>query len=418
MTAGGTAGSQTDAVPEGAAVIPGAIVNAGDIFLETETHDRKVSGSYYTPESVVRYIVRSTLSPLVSDRIAEARRAGKAETEAILTLKVCDPAMGSGHFLVETVEFLGEALLRATERGASQNLPALESDPLSWAKREVVRHCIYGVDLNPLAVELAKVSLWLATIAKDRPLSFLDHRLKCGNSLVGATLLDMAWLPRERPKQVETPVTAPQSFVKELLRVLGEIEGGLEDSVEDVKKKEIAYRKLSGSRDYLRFKTLGDVHTGLYFLSERPDSIRRHYMEIASEVVYGDSTKWARKTSVAWVQSAAREAVTHRAFHWQLEFPDVMVNPARGPNSGFDAIVGNPPYVRVETANKAERSYLMGNPYYKCMVGRFDLSLPFLEQGLRLTRTEGRFGMIVSSPGTNHQLRGEDPGMDSLRHGP
>jgi type I restriction-modification system DNA methylase subunit len=386
------------ASPPGSKVIPESLVKAGELFLETEKHERKVSGSYYTPESVVRHIVRSTLSPIVSERLAEANRAGKSKVEAILSLKVCDPAMGSGHFLVETVEFLAEAVLRAAEQDLPNHLSLTEEDPLSWAKRAVVRHCIYGVDLNPLAVELAKVSLWLVTIARDRPLSFLDHRLKCGNSLVGSTLLDMGWLPKERPERIEVPVTQEQSLVNELLNVLGEIEAGLEETVGDVKRKEEAYRRLSGSKDYIRYKFLGDVHTGLFFLSVKPDMIRSQYMEIANEVVYRDPEKWVRKTSVTWAHAAEKEAVAHGAFHWQLEFPDVLVNPERGSGRGFDAIIGNPPYVRVESADKAERKYLMENPHYRCLVGRFDLSLPFLEQGLRLTRTGGRFGMIVSSP--------------------
>lgn len=387
-----------DKVPTGASVVPGSGVKAGGLFLETEKHERKASGSYYTPEPVVKYIVRSTLAPLIAQRILESKGEGRPPEDAILSIKVCDPAMGSGHFLVEAVEVLSDALLRAAEENLGPGVIRPENLSLEWAKREVVRHCIYGVDLNPLAVELAKVSLWLATVSKEKPLSFLDHRLKCGNSLVGTTLLDMAWLPGERPVGVETPVTQPQSLVKELIRFLDEIESGLEDTVEDVKKKERAYGALSTSNAYTRFKRLGDIHTGLSFIDFDAASITAQYMEIANEVVYGDAAKWARKTSHNWVREAERESRAHGAFHWQLEFADVMVNPARGPRSGFDAIIGNPPYVRVETANKPERRYLMESRSFRCLVGRFDLSLPFLEKGLKLSRPEGRFGMIVTSP--------------------
>jgi type I restriction-modification system DNA methylase subunit len=373
---------------------------AGDLFLATESGERKASGSFYTPDEVVKYIVRSSLGPLVERSVTQARQAGADPQQAILNIKVLDPAMGSGHFLVATTEFLAERLLDLQEQGP-EDTPTDTSgaDELeAQAKRQVVSHCVYGVDLNPMAVELAKVSLWLATFSRGHPLSFLDHRLKCGNSLVGVSLLDMAWLPKERPPNIEAPITEPQSLVKEQLRVLGEIEAGLEDTVAQVKRKEQAYLRLNQSEDFLRFKALGNLHTGLYFTRPDPDTVRRQYMEVASEVVYGDPEKWARKTRLKWVQDAFAEAAKHRAFHWQLEFPDVLVNPARGPKGGFDAVIGNPPYVRAEIADKMERRYLMESPSFQRLVGRFDLSLPFLEQGLHLVKPAGRFGMIVSSP--------------------
>jgi type I restriction-modification system DNA methylase subunit len=370
------------------------------VYLETATGERKTSGSFYTPDEVVRYIVQSCLGPIVDSRLANAGTVGQDPQQAILNIKVLDPAMGSGHFLVAATEYLAERLLALQEQGAEPTPEERsEVDELeAQAKRQVVSHCVYGVDLNPMAVELAKVSLWLATFSRGHPLTFLDHRLKCGNSLVGATLLDMAWLPKERPQSIEAPITQPQSLVREQLKVLGEIEAGLEDTVAQVKRKEEAYLKLQKSEDFQRFKTLANLHTGLYFSAADPAVIRKQYMEIANEVVYRDPEKWARKTKSSWVEEAIRGATDHHAFHWQLEFPDVLVNPARGPKGGFDAVVGNPPYVRAEVADKAERRYLMENPYFQRLVGRFDLSLPFLEQGLRLTRPAGRFGMIVSSP--------------------
>src|SRR5208337_3083928 len=133
---------------------------------------------------------------------------------------ILDPAMGSGHFLVGATEFLAGQLLRAIEMDLEAGrLDESETDHCTpdWAKREVVSNCIYGVDVNELAVELAKVSLWLTTISKDKPLNFLDHHLKCGNSLVGANIVDLAWLPQERPNGIIGPIDKPLGLLQRIL---------------------------------------------------------------------------------------------------------------------------------------------------------------------------------------------------------
>ena len=178
----------------------------GEVYLVTDRGERKATGSYYTPQYIVEYIVEQTLGPLIeeaTDRVTEAvgqmpglrkaerhARGGERLVEEILDLKVLDPAMGSGHFLVEATERLARAL--ATDPYVETE--AAEEDLTYW-KRRVVERCIYGVDKNPLAVELAKLSLWLATVAAERPLSFLDHHLRCGDSLIGASVDDLGWAP-------------------------------------------------------------------------------------------------------------------------------------------------------------------------------------------------------------------------------
>lgn len=140
---------------------------------------------------------------MVEERWKEALQSNRSLIETTLSVKVLDPAMGSGHFLVGAVEYLAGKLLQAAERDIEWGWVEDRGQfTTEWAKREVVSHCIYGVDLNDLAVELAKVSLWLITIAKDKPLSFLDHRLKQGNSLVGGMLFEIVHYPgeRRRPK--------------------------------------------------------------------------------------------------------------------------------------------------------------------------------------------------------------------------
>ncbi len=182
---------------------------SGELFLTTDKGERKATGSYYTPDYIVEYIVENTLGPLVAqarERVkTEVRQTGSLNAAErnrqsavrfvahILKLNVLDPAMGSGHFLVEATSYLARAL--ATDDYVQAEPSSSGSDLLYW-KRRVVEACIYGVDKNPMAVELAKLSLWLKTASADKPLSFLDHHLRHGDSLIGAWLADLAKPPR------------------------------------------------------------------------------------------------------------------------------------------------------------------------------------------------------------------------------
>ena len=191
----------------------------GDIYLVTDKGERKATGSYYTPDYIVKYIVEQTLGPLVAQVKAALQpspkpsegfthpskplakpsegSANRFATE-ILKLNVVDPAMGSGHFLVEATDFLARAI--ATDESVTvTEAAAIPDDDLVYWRRQVVEACIYGVDKNPMAVELAKLSLWLVTVARDKPLSFLDHHLRHGDSLVGARLADLERLPTRNP---------------------------------------------------------------------------------------------------------------------------------------------------------------------------------------------------------------------------
>ncbi|MGH2481102.1 MAG: N-6 DNA methylase, partial [Ktedonobacteraceae bacterium] len=167
----------------------------GDVYLVTDAGERKTSGSYYTPDYIVKYMVEQTLQPVLQRAVAGV--ADNSERIAsILAVNVLDPAMGSGHFPVEVVEYIARYLV---ELGVQpEDKDAQEADMTYW-KRRVAQHCIYGVDLNPLAVELAKLSLWLATAARGYPLNFLDHHLRPGNALVGAWLDEVA--TSEHPKR-------------------------------------------------------------------------------------------------------------------------------------------------------------------------------------------------------------------------
>ncbi|MGD9496844.1 MAG: N-6 DNA methylase, partial [Armatimonadota bacterium] len=192
----------------------GATVLSGDLYVVQQSGARKAGGQYYTPRWITQFICERTLEPLVYQGEGEARRI-KSPRE-ILALNVCDPAMGSGAFLVQACRYLAERLVESWDLCAAEHpgeritipaglpqaqaptarpLPEDHKKALIWARRYVADNCLYGVDVNPLAVEIAKMSLWLATLSKDRPFTFLDHKFKCGNSIIGAWASDIDRYP-------------------------------------------------------------------------------------------------------------------------------------------------------------------------------------------------------------------------------
>lgn len=192
------------------------------IELRTARGERKASGSYYTPDYIVKYMVEETPGPVLREAVAGATTE-QEKIQAVLDLKVLDPALGSGHFAVEAIEYIARFLVE--QSGVPRADMHNETEMVYW-KQRVAQSCMYGVDLNPLAVDLARLSLWLVTVAKDRPLSFLDHHLHCGNSLVGARLMDLqlglsGTTKASRKRADATPhveATQPVLFDEESLR--------------------------------------------------------------------------------------------------------------------------------------------------------------------------------------------------------
>ncbi len=366
-------------------------VQAGRLYLETERHERRVTGSYYTPDYVVKYIVGHTLRPLVEERRALAKNAHRRQSDAILSIRICDPAMGSGHFLVEATEVLAYAFREAIAEDQETGLYGDVAGDRAWAKREVASHCIYGVDQNPLAVELAKVSLWLHTVSKDRPLSFLDHHLACGNSLVGARLDSIAWLPGEVPAETSASPIVPSDLIMKVLNRYREIERISDETAEVVKQKQVMLQQLKVSREYQRIKKLADVHVGLSLANGEPTNVRTAYMELANEAYFGDEQKWRAKSRAVWAQAAASRAERHRAFHWELEFPELFFEGSLWKSdSGFDVVLGNPPY-GYRVARELER-------YFDQAVWRAEsenIAEVFIASASRRFNSHGRYSFIV-----------------------
>jgi hypothetical protein len=381
-------------------------VRAGDLYLTGDRGERKATGSYYTPDYIVDYIVEKTVGPVVEERWKEALSKNESLIDATRSVKVLDPAMGSGHFLVGAVEFLAGKLMRAAESDIEWGWVEDRGQfTPEWAKREAVSHSIYGVDLNELAVELAKVSLWLITIAKDKPLSFLDHRLKQGNSLVGARFSDLISYPGEKAQavaqdQVTLPSFVSPRFLSHLIGKIRELEEIGDDSLSEIKRKEEVFEEFRNLPEYTKARAIANVHTAVYFGNEvearptpqgtKPPDQVYHDLFWA---VGGEEAEWRRKTSPAWFREAQRIAGERSFFHWQLEFPEVFFEGgAARENPGWDAVVGNPPYVRQEGLGEFKGYF---EEKYRVYHGVADLYVYFVEQGFSLVQMDGLFSYIL-----------------------
>jgi type I restriction-modification system DNA methylase subunit len=393
---------------------------SGEVYLETDKGERKATGSYYTPHYIVQYIVRNTLEPLIEEKREEIKKAKQALEEKvkhsrgynrdvyerqlrelnghlideILSIKVLDPAMGSGHFLVEATDFLAKELIRALGESPDE----VEEDEARWARREVVERCIFGVDLNLLAVELAKLSLWLYTVAKDRPLSFLDHHLRLGNSLIGAWVKELGALPVLKKQKAVAPGQIglfEGELKKKLPVVIGQVLKLLRmpsDKVEQIRQKEEIYGRIL---EILRpFKEVADIWTSVHFGNEvEPKDYEEKLLLKLSE----PPAVWESEVrSQPWFVKAQEIAEEKHFFHWELEFPEVFYqeNGQRKENPGFDVVLGNPPYVRQEQLKESKDHFRAAFTVYDSIA---DLYVYFYEISHRLLRQHGRFGMITSN---------------------
>jgi len=404
-------------------------VTRDQLYLATDKGERKSTGSYYTPDYIVKYIVDNTIGPVVEEKWNEAKAKEQSHVDATLSVKVLDPAMGSGHFLVGAIEFLAGKLLLAAQIDIENGIILDDSHFTDdWARREVVSHCIYGVDLNYMAVELAKVGLWLTTISKDKPLSFLDHRLKQGNSLIGAQLIDLPWYPDLKNKMKKRENTTLQKFEDEVhrpfvdkivqqLTALSEID---DDTIEHINQKKALFEQLKENKQYLQIKSIADVYTAVYFGNETTEANKNPkfaYNDLFW-ALKGDDREWSRKTYKPWFKKAMEIARDKSFFHWELEFPEVFFEGgAPKGNPGWDAVVGNPPYdVLLITESSEKRQIEHEIQYFRTV----DLYSPALGGRLNIfrfltvrscinTNIGGYTGLIIPSAILNdlscHNLR-------------
>lgn len=364
---------------------PGAAVVPKGTPLLQPTDERRRSGSHYTPRSLTEPIVRYALEP------AFARIGTDAAAEDVLGLKVCDPAMGSGAFLVETCRQLATRLIAAWTRhpGTRPLIPADEDEDL-LARRLVAQRCLYGVDRNPLAVDLARLSLWLATLARDHEFTFLDHALKAGDSLVGLTAKQigrLAW----RDDQVDfAPFSGfLRDRVAEAVRARAEIQAAPDHIARAIQEQR--HRHIEGRLDHVRL--LGDAVIAAFFSADKPRTQEIARKQLGVWASRPPEEYWGRFQ--AYAAGLRTEPHPVRPFHWQVEFPEVFAHDT----PGFDAIVGNPPFAGKNTLINGNRpGYL---PWLQTLHegahGNADLVAHFFRRAFGLLRQGGCLGLIATN---------------------
>ena len=361
-------------------------VQAGEIYLSTDKGERKATGSYYTPDYIVKYIVKNTIEPVVERKKQEWLGTGRSFADYVLSIKVLDPAMGSGHFLVEATDQLARWLVHAwaTARPEDDNSKEIAEQDIHWARREVVRNCIYGVDLNQMAVELAKLSLWLTTVASNKPLSFLDHHLRCGNSLIGAELERLTVLPGGQAEQTPLWSFGLKSHTDGLLKRYSLMAALPDDNLQMVKWKEDQFRQIKESELSRRLAELANVWLSTFFGNIVKDD---DYFELQNHLSPEKFPDWGSLRGQEWFTRAEKVAGEKRFFHWELEFPEAF----QGEKPGFDVVIGNPPWINLFGLSGDDRDYF--REFYKSARGKYDIYVVFVERSIPLSSFE--FGMII-----------------------
>ena len=428
--------------------IDGTIVPGNRFFLDPRGSARKTTGSYYTDKRLVEELIKSALKPVAEKKMEEC---DDKET-AILSLKVCDPACGSGAFLIAATEYLGKELAKIR---TDQSEPPDED--IQRAKRDVLQRCIYGVDVNPMVVELAKVSLWIDAAVSDLPLNFLDHHIKCGNSLIGTTaeliekgIPDGAWNPVEGDdKQFAKEIKASSKKEKNQ-KILGEFErekgptwaeelGKLSDieenDIDSVKWKQECYNAIENSPRRQHEKLVADAWCAAFFWELNEDAPSPPTESTLRLMQKDLSNNNIHPNTKSRIFSLANK---YKFFHWHLEFPDVFDRE----ESGFDCVLGNPPwekiqiedrqffeFIRPEIAktsgkerkkkikalidedsdlyqkwiahccdiNSINKSFRSSNRFPLSGKGKFNTYSLFVEHGRSIINKKGQIGMIIQS---------------------
>ena len=495
------------------------VADDGKVEIDADDAARHTSGSYYTPEELVSLIIQRSVGPMVeeklslfrakvdalaSDRRPVAERLAELETldpaAAILSLKVCDPAMGSGHFLVSLVDWMADAVLEAQEEAAklvswgtyvtplaarvaavrakimaeatARGWPIVESqlDDRHVVRRMVLKRVVYGVDKNPMAVELAKVALWLHSFTVGAPLSFLDHHLRAGDSVIGAWVRPTVEALQDRGALFNLGQIAR---VEQVAGLMAEIEettdndiaevtsskakfGAVEDVTEPIAalfslltaermlgvfdaapKSAPDLRKLEGKSEKQQAKARADLAAfdraaALNLVLEgafgdpiriasgaeriAPPELKQQLALIPPDAPMqgalfpGISMDDRRRVAADTLVEEANALSRHHGFlHWEVAFPNVWSKLVSAePVGGFDAVIGNPPYVRQELLGAQVKRALKGS--YAAFDGMADLYVYFYEQGLRLLKPGGRMAYVVTNKwlkaGYAEELRG------------
>ena len=396
------------------------VIRKGSVFVTAGT-DRRSSGTHYTQRSLTEPIVQYTLEPLVYIGPAEGKPKEEwklRSAKELLDLKICDEACGSGAFLVQACRYLSELLVEAWEdaekrhpgvpgitpdgvastgEAKEQLIPKDTNERLELARRIIAQRCLYGVDKNPLAVEMAKLSLWLLTLAKDKPFTFLDHAIRCGDSLVGIRdIRQVQYFQLDLDQADRSLFAGPvMSLVNEAVDLRKKIESLPANTGEDVREKERLLAK--AEEKTARLRLAADLLISVEF--QRGSSAGEK--ETLHNSMAIQAGHYVQNGTLEDFKAAAKKGMNGQpTFHWPLEFPEVMLD-----KGGFDACTCNPPF----KGGKHLRSLLGDstaillralNPSIK---GSPDLVAYFLLRAVSLLNSHGNVGMIC----TKSILQGE-----------
>jgi methylase of polypeptide subunit release factors len=360
------------------------VLPQGAMLLQP-SDERRRSGSHYTPRALTEPIVRTTLRPLL-ERLDE-----RPTPEQVLDLKVCDIAVGSGAFLVEACRQLGEVLVKAWHDHGQVPLIPPDEDEVLHARRLIAQRCLYGVDKNPMAADLAKLSLWLATLARDHPFTFLDHAIRCGDSLVGLTrqqIADFHWRPAKLrvlgQQWLEQRIQAATAYRREILEA------------DELVSPDLKRQKLDLADESLGLvREAGDLVIAAFFGTDRDrgrEVLRDEYLGKFTESLTRVEVTSELEEALSRLRGGERSLAP---FHWEIEFPEVFQREI----SGFDAIVGNPPFLggtRVSTVlGDGYRDWLL--EVHPQSHGNSDLVAHFYRRAFNLLRKHGCFGLIATN---------------------
>jgi hypothetical protein len=360
---------------------------AGALILQP-TAERRRSGSHYTPRALTEPIVAEAFRPWL-ERCA-ALNGGQPTAVQILALKVCDPAMGSGAFLVAVCRYLAGCLVQAWERNGYPEGFRQDADKDTVARRLIAQRCLYGVDKNPFAVNLARLSLWLVTLSKDQPFTFVDHALKCGDSLVGFSLkkietatemVQMQLVREEHGTYVQACVNLRRSFADDTV-----------DAASYKRKKQQLQQQIqAGALQRLA----GDLMVEGFFAesspAQRSDAIKQN-LSYLSGVFVDDELPEAIQRKLDRLKSGDKGITP---FHWDLEFPEVFSDGS----GGFDVFVGNPPFAGKNTIAEGSPDGILD--WFKQLHpeshGNADLVAHFFRRCFDLLRPSGSLGLIATN---------------------
>ncbi|MBI4264530.1 MAG: N-6 DNA methylase [Acidobacteria bacterium] len=368
---------------------------------------RKSSGTFYTPRPVTACVIHQTLAPLVRDRAAED----------ILRLRLLDPAMGSGAFLVGACRYLAEAAEDALVREGTWHRGDITAMDRVALRREIAQRCLFGVDLNPMAVQLARLSLWLATLASDKPLTFLDHRLVAGDSLVGAAPDDLRRPGRgrrARGRKEPLPLfdgSDLRATIEHAVRTRTRIASDPDDSAARVRAKERTLAALHARESPLgRWGRTLDLWCATWFWEQGAPPERGAFGALCDGLLHGRSTL-PERVAAPLLEHADVLAARWRFLHWPLAFPEVFADSEDPGPTGFDAVIGNPPWdmvrgdsgdggVRAGHRQRAHRlsAFVRESGVYavetRSHINEYQL---FVERALQLVRAGGRIGLVLPS---------------------